>query len=408
MSSMKVPMENRRLYVHCRAATMSGGYGLIDDAAIAVQHGRIIWVGPQAEVPPSYQAFLKDDLGGRLVTPALIDCHTHLVFGGNRAREFEMRLGGASYQDISRAGGGIMSTVRDTRRASFDDLVTQALRRLDALINEGVAVVEIKSGYGLTIEHEIRMLRVARHLETRRPVKIMTTWLAAHAVPPEYKDRADAYIDEIVIEGMRQAHAEGLVDAVDGFCENIGFSTAQMKRVFDVAKSLGLPVKLHAEQLSDQKGAILTTQYDGLSADHLEYLAPGDVPAFAASGAVAVLLPGAFYTLNETQLPPMEALRAHGVPLAISTDCNPGTSPISSILTAMNMACTQFGMTPEDALSGVTRNAATALGLSGDYGVIASGALAQLVVWDVDHPAELSYWVGGAPLHRRITQEAIS
>ncbi|WP_017931451.1 imidazolonepropionase [Robiginitomaculum antarcticum] len=402
-------MENRRLYVQCRAATMQSGakaYGLIEDCAIAVSEGRVVWTGAQESLPAEYAQFTQEDLGGRLVTPALIDCHTHLIFSGNRAREFEMRLGGASYEEIARAGGGIISTVKATRGASFDDLVTQSLRRLDALIGEGVAVVEIKSGYGLTIEDEMRMLRVARHLETLRPVKIVTTWLAAHAVPPEYKGRADAYLDEVVIAGLKQAHGEGLVDAVDGFCEQIGFSAAQIERVFIAARDLGLPVKLHAEQLSDQKGAILTGKYQGLSADHLEYLAPEDVPAFATSGVVAVLLPGAYYTLNETQLPPVDALRQHGVVMAIATDCNPGTSPISSILTAMNMACTQFAMTPEEALAGTTRNAAKVLGLLGEYGVIAPGARAELAVWNVDYPAELSYWMGGAPLHHRITHKA--
>lgn len=398
-------MSQIDIYEDCKAATMASGpvpYGLIDDAVIIVEDGLIKWAGPRSECPDAYKGE-RQSLGGRLVTPALIDCHTHLVFGGNRAREFEMRLEGVSYEEIARRGGGIISTVKATRGASFDELIETALVRLGDLMADGVGVVEIKSGYGLTIQDEIRMLRAARHLETLRPVKIVTSWLAAHAVPPEYSGLADAYIDEVVIPGLQQAHAERLVDAVDGFCENIGFTRVQMSRIFDAAKALGLPVKLHAEQLSDQKGALLTAKYNGLSADHLEYLAPEDVPEFAGSGAVAVLLPGAFYTLRETQLPPMDALREHKVDMAVATDCNPGSSPISSLLTAMNMACTEFSMTPEEALAGVTRNAAKALGLTGDYGVIGVGAAAELAVWNVSHPAELSYWVGRSPLERRIS-----
>lgn len=395
------------LYTNCTAACLVAGvkdYGLVESAAIAVAGNEIVWAGPRKQCPDAYEHYTQKSLEGRLVTPALIDCHTHLIFGGNRSQEFEMRLNGASYAEISRNGGGIISTVMATKNASFDELVEQALGRLDDLISEGVSVVEIKSGYGLTIEHEIRMLRVARRLGELRPVKIMTTWLAAHALPPLYKNRADTYIDEIVIPGLKIAHAEGLVDAVDGFCETIGFTPQQIERVMKAAKTLGLPVKLHAEQLSDQKGALLAAQYNALSADHLEYLAHTDVEAFAKSGTVAVLLPGAFYTLGDTQLPPMEALRQHGVDIAIATDCNPGSSPISSILTIMNMACTQFAITPEEALAGVTRNAAKALGLDGKYGVIAPGFSADLAVWNVSHPAELSYWVGGSPLHALIRQ----
>lgn len=400
---------DRLLYINCQVACLDEGmenYGLIDSAAIAVDGDEILWVGPEDECPLAYEKLARKSLEGRLVTPALIDCHTHLVFGGNRAREFEMRLGGASYEEISRNGGGILSTVRATRDASFEELVDQALVRLDDLMTEGVSVVEIKSGYGLTIEDEIRMLRVARKLATLRPVKIMTTWLAAHAVPPPYKGRAEAYIEEVVIDGLKRANAEGLVDAVDGFCETIAFTPEQIERVFKVAQDLGLPVKLHAEQLSDQKGALLAARYKGLSADHLEYLAPDDVEIFARSNSVAILLPGAFYTLGETQLPPIEALRRHKVDMAIATDCNPGSSPISSILTVMNMACTQFAMTPEEALAGVTRNAAKALGLNGRYGVIAPGAYADLAVWNVSHPAEFSYWVGASPLHALITHRS--
>jgi imidazolonepropionase len=345
----------------------------------------------------------RQDLGGKLVTPALIDCHTHLVFAGSRAQEFEARLKGASYQEIAISGGGIFSTVLATRNATDEDLIRQSLWRLDNLINEGVVVVEIKSGYGLTIEDELRMLRIARKLGTLRPVKIVTTWLAAHAIPPEYSGRADQYIDEIAIPGLRQGAAQGLIDAVDGFCEDIAFSCSQIERLFSVAKSLNIPVKLHAEQLTDQKGALLAAKYQGLSADHLEYLSGSDMHEFSASGTVAVLLPGAFYTLKETQLPPIDSLRKHNVDIAIATDCNPGSSPLSSILAAMNMACTQFSMTPEEALTGVTRSAAKALNLSGQYGIVAPGAFAELAVWDVQHPAELAFWIGGSFLNKRIT-----
>ncbi|KJS39168.1 MAG: imidazolonepropionase [Hyphomonas sp. BRH_c22] len=399
-------MTKAVFFSDCTLASMKWGeadYGLIPDAAFAIRGGRIVWTGKAEHKPAEFQDTPTESLDGRLVTPALIDCHTHMVFGGNRAREFEQRLRGASYEEIARSGGGIASTVAATRTASFDQLVEQSLRRLDSLIGEGVAVVEIKSGYGLTIDDEMRMLRVARHLETLRPVNVRTTWLAAHAVPANYSGRPDAYIDEVAIPGLVQASAEGLVDAVDGFCETFAFTPGQIERVFQAAHSLGLPVKLHAEQLSDQKGALLAARYSALSADHLEYLTDADVEAFAAAGTVAVLLPGAFYTLKETRLPPVAALRDHGVAIAIATDCNPGTSPISSILTAMNMACTEFALTPEEALAGTTRCAARALGLSGEYGEITISARAELAVWDVEHPSELSYWIGGSPLHKRLS-----
>lgn len=399
-------MQREVLYTECRVATMHSGkpdYGLIENGAIAVRNGRIAWVGDAQVLPAQYSNYSNEPLGQRLITPALIDCHTHLVFGGNRASEFEMRLNGASYEEISKAGGGIVSTVRATRLASDEELLQSAITRLDGLISEGVAVVEIKSGYGLTIADEMRMLRVARKLESLRPVKILTTWLAAHALPVEYKGKPDDYINEVAILGLQQAAEEGLVDAVDGFCETIGFSPAQIERLFEVAHSLGLPVKLHAEQLSDQKGALLVGKYAGLSADHLEHLSVDDVPKFAESGAVAVMLPGAFYTLRESKIPPINVFRSAGVEMAVATDCNPGSSPISSILTVMNIACTQFSMTPEEALAGTTRCAAKALGLQGDYGVIEDGALAELAVWNVQHPAELSYWVGPSKFHKRIS-----
>lgn len=399
-------MTRPTLFTDCTVATMESGrpsYGLIEDAAILQRDGLIEWVGRSGAVPGKRSEMAEQSFQGRLVTPALIDCHTHLVFGGNRAKEFEQRLQGVSYEEIARSGGGINSTVESTRTASFEALVSASLRRLDDLISDGVAVVEVKSGYGLTIEDEIRMLRVARKLEALRPVKIVTTWLAAHALPPAFKDRPDNYIDEVAIPGLVRAAEEGLVDAVDGFCEAIGFSPAQIERVFQAAASLGLPVKLHAEQISDLKGALLAARYSALSADHLEFLSETDVPKFARAGTVAVLLPGAFYTLRETKLPPIAALRKHGVDIAIATDCNPGSSPLSSLLAAMNMACIQFSLTPEEALAGTTRNAAKALGLAGMYGEITQGAKTELAVWDVAHPADLSYWIGRSPLHMRLS-----
>ncbi len=372
-------------------------YGLIPDAAIAVEGDRIAWVGPRADAPKGEAV----DLGGRLVTPALIDCHTHIVHGGHRAGEFEQRLLGASYEEIARAGGGIISTVRATRAATVDGLVASALPRLDALIADGVATVEVKSGYGLDIDTELNMLRAARRLATLRPVTIRTTFLGAHAVPPDYKDRADAYLTEACLPALSAAHAEGLVDAVDGFCEGIAFSPAQIARVFDAAKALGLPVKLHAEQLSNLHGAALAASYGALSADHLEYLDDAGIAAMAKSGTVATILPGAFYAIRETKAPPIAALRAAGVPMAVSTDMNPGTSPMGSVLLAMNMACTLFRLTPEEALKGTTINAARALGLT-DRGRLAPGLRADLAVWAAETPAELSYRFGFNPLHSLI------
>lgn len=394
-----------RVFKRCSAATMLAGavpYGLVENAAVVVQDGQIAWVGTQDELPARFADWPSDDLGGALVTPALIDCHTHIVFGGDRSREFEMRLGGASYEEIARGGGGIISTVKATRAASDDELLQSALRRVDDLLAEGTAVIEVKSGYGLTIKHEIRMLRVARAIEEERPVRIVTSWLAAHALPPEYADAADRYIDEVAIPGLEAAHVERMVDAVDGFCEGIGFSPAQIRRVFDRARKLGIRVKLHAEQLSDLKGAVLAAEYDALSADHLEYLAEADVPRLAEAGVTAVLLPGAFYSLRETKLPPIDALRAHGVALALATDCNPGSSPMSSLRLAMNMGCNLFGLTPEEALAGVTRNGAAALGLQSEYGTIEPGKRAELAVWDASHPSNLAYWIGGNLLRGRI------
>ncbi len=388
-----------------RLASMCEGgapYGLVEDAGIAIEGDMIVWAGAMSNLPERFSGWERTDFGGRLATPALVDCHTHLVFGGNRAREFEMRLEGASYEEVARAGGGIVSTVSATRGMDEDALVEDALKRLDALLAEGVSTVEVKSGYGLTVEDELKMLRAARRLAELRPVRIKTSYLAAHAVPAEYRGREDAYIDAVVLPGMDAAHAEGLVDAVDGFCEGIAFSPAQMARVFDRARELGLPVKLHAEQLSNLGGAKMAASYGALSADHLEYLDEEDVAAMAASGTVAVLLPGAFYTLRETQYPPLAALRKHGVRIAVATDCNPGSSPLASLLLTVNMACTLFRMTPEEALVGATREGARALGLAEEIGTIEAGKRAEIAIWDVEHPAELAYRIGFNPLHRRI------
>ncbi|MGM0740570.1 MAG: imidazolonepropionase [Pseudomonadota bacterium] len=391
------------LLQNATVATMVGDrpYGLIENAAIAIANGLVRWIGPAADLPAEHSTEPAEDLGGRLVTPALIDCHTHIVHGGDRAGEFEMRLGGASYEEVARAGGGIVSTVRATRDADEATLLAGALRFADALIAEGASVIEVKSGYGLDIETELRMLRVARRIATLRPVRIVTTFLGAHALPPEMKGRPDAYIDDICLPALEAAAAEGLVDAVDGFCEGIAFDTAQIGRVFDTAKRLGLPVKLHAEQLSHIGGTRLAARYGALSADHVEYANDEDAAAMAAAGSVAVLLPGAFYTLHETQKPPVAAFRAHGVPMALATDCNPGSSPMSSLLLSMNMGCTLFGMTPQEALAGVTCHAAKALGLA-DCGTIAPGQRADLAIWDAAQPAELAYRIGFNPLYRRI------
>ena len=394
----------RKLLTNLKLASMVPGaepYGLVEDAAVAVEAGRIAWAGKRADLPSHYGGWPAETMDGRLVTPGLIDCHTHIVFGGNRAREFEMRLEGASYEEIARAGGGIVSTVMATRKATVDELVEDALPRVDHLLAEGVTAIEIKSGYGLDIDTELNMLRAARRIGAERPVTVMTTFLGAHAVPAEYRDRADAYIDEVCIPALEVACKAGLVDAVDGFCEGIAFTPAQIERVFVKARELGLPLKLHAEQLSNLGGAKLAARYEALSADHLEYLDEDGVKAMTDAGTVGVILPGAFYTLRETQLPPIHLFRKHGVPMAVATDCNPGSSPMTSLLLTMNMACTLFRMTPEEALAGVTRNAATALGLD-ESGTVEPGNRADLAIWNVAHPAELSYRIGFNPLHQRI------
>lgn len=374
------------------------GYGLIPNGAIAMRGGLIEWVGPVSKVPDAFNDAPRQSLNGRLVTPGLIDCHTHVVFGGDRAKEFEMRLEGASYEEVARAGGGIVSTVAATRETDETQLLAQALRRVDDLIAQGVTVIEVKSGYGLDIETEAKMLRIARTIEKNRPIRVKTSFLGAHAVPKGMD--ADTYVDEVCLPALVAAHEAGLVDAVDGFCEGIALNPNQIRRVFDKAKSLGLPVKLHAEQLSHLGGTKLAAEYAALSADHVEYANEGDARALAQSGTVAVLLPGAFYTLREAQAPPVTAFREHGVRMAVATDWNPGSSPLGSLLLAMNMACTLFRLTPMEALAGTTRHAAKALGLD-DCGVIKSKLRADLAVWDVKDPAELSYRIGSNPLHTR-------
>jgi len=395
-------MPAPHVYKEATLATMqpeAGDYGLIPNAALVTDGGKIAWLGPMADLPKPYASVSSTNLAGRLITPALIDCHTHIVHGGNRALEFEMRLQGASYEEIARAGGGIVSTVTATRNTSDADLLKAALTRVDALIAEGVSTIEVKSGYGLDIETELKMLRTARQIATQRPVRVSTSFLGAHAVPKGAN--ADTYIDDVCIPALKTAHAEGLVDMVDGFCEGIAFDVAQMTRVFDTAKALGLPIKLHAEQLSNIGGTQLAARYNALSADHVEYASEADAAALANSNTVAVLLPGAFYTLHETQKPPVAAFRAHSVPMALATDWNPGSSPLGSLLLSMNMGCTLFGLTPAEALAGTTRHAAAALGLT-DSGTLAAGKRADLAIWNVATPAELSYGIGINPLHTRI------
>lgn len=392
---------NLQLWTNCRAATVEAGvaepYGLIDDAALVIDGETLAWVGPRAALPATLlaQCAVQHDAGGALVTPGLIDCHTHLVYGGDRAHEFEQRLNGASYEDIARAGGGIASTVQATRLASAAELMAQSRARLQRLMAEGVTTLEIKSGYGLALEHERKTLAVARALGRRHRVDVRTTFLGAHAIPVEFAGRSDDYVDA-VLQMLPVLHAEGLIDAVDAFCERMAFSIEQTERVFAAAHALSLPVKLHAEQLSDSGGAQLAARYGALSCDHLEWLSNDGARAMAAAGTVAVLLPGAFYFLRETKLPPVALLRAHQIPMAISTDCNPGSSPCTSLLLMLNMACTLFRLTPEEALAGVTRHAAAALGLS-DRGVLAAGKRADFVLWGVQRPAELSYAFGSNP-----------
>jgi imidazolonepropionase len=399
------------LFTNVHLATMVNGYGELRDAAIAVRDGRIAWLGPRAEAVR--EAVHVHDCGGAWLTPGLIDCHTHIVHAGNRSDEFEARLNGASYEDIARSGGGIMSTVRATRAASVDELVRQSAPRVASLLAEGVTTLEIKSGYGLDLASEEKMLRAARRIGELMPVRVAATFLGAHALPPEYAGRPDDYIEHLCTAMLPALAAQGLVDAVDAFCERIGFTHAQTERVFAHASRLGLPVKLHAEQLSDQRGTELVARYKGLSADHLEYLSGEGIAAMAAAGTVAVLLPGAFYFLRETVVPPIAALREAGVPIALATDCNPGTSPMTSILMAMNMGCTLWRLTPQEALVGCTINAARSLGLHRQVGTLEVGKRADFALWDIARPADLAYAIGfnpcravvndGVPRQRQVT-----
>jgi imidazolonepropionase len=394
-----------RIWTNARLLTLAQGspnLGLMDHGAIAVRDGRILFAGPEADLPGELSGFEATDCEGRLVTPGLVDCHTHLVHVGDRAREFEMRLAGASYEEIARAGGGIVSSVTQLRAADEAELVRQTLPRLDALMAEGVTTVEVKSGYGLTIPDELKMLRAARRLAEERPVSVVTSYLGAHATPAEYKGRNADFIADVVLPGLKQAHELGLADAVDGFCEGIAFSPDDIRQVFDLARSLGLPVKLHADQLSNLGGARLAADYGALSAEHLEYTDEDGAAAMAKSGTVAVILPGAFYFIRETKKPPIDLFRKHGVGMALATDNNPGTSPLTSLLLTMNMGATLFGMTVEECLAGVTREAARALGLQAQTGTLEAGKWADLAIWDVEKPAELVYRMGFNPLHQRV------
>lgn len=387
------------LWLNANLATMTGGYGILRNAGIGIKNGQIAWVGSREQLPgnPAEMAREVHDAKGRWITPGLIDCHTHLVYAGNRAEEFEQRLNGKTYADIAQAGGGILSTVRATRAASQEELAAQSAKRLKQLLAEGVTTVEIKSGYGLDTASEAKMLRVARMLGKTYPVSVRTTFLGAHALPPEFTDNPDGYVEYLCNDTLPYIQREKLADAVDGFCESIGFSPAQITRIFDVSTKAGLPVKLHAEQLTDQGGAAIAARYHALSADHLEFVSEDGVKAMAESNTVAVLLPGAFYFLKETRKPPIHLLRQHGVAMALATDSNPGTSPTTSLLLMLNMACTLFQLTPLEALQGVTVHAAKALGLLDQTGTLEPGKAADFAFWDIAHPAELSYHLGYNP-----------
>jgi imidazolonepropionase len=398
-------MRFDRIWLNARLATLAEGaesLGIVEGGALAAKDGRIVFAGPQPDLPTGWDAQERIDCEERWITPGLIDCHTHLVFAGNRAHEFELRLKGASYEEIARAGGGIISTVRATRAASEDDLVASALPRLDRLMAEGCTTVEIKSGYGLDLETEARMLRAARRLAQERPVAVTTSFLGAHALPPEAQGDKDRYIDLVCEEMLPAVAREGLADAVDAFCEGIAFSPEQTARVFAAARACGLPVKLHADQLSDLGGARLAAEHGALSADHLEYTSEEGAAALAKAGTVAVLLPGAFYTLRETQAPPVAAFRRHRTRMALATDCNPGTSPLTSLLTVLNMGATLFRLTVEECLAGVTREAARALGRLHEVGTLERGKACDLAIWSIERPAELIYRLGFNPLHSRV------
>ncbi|WP_426158566.1 imidazolonepropionase [Pseudomonas sp. TSRC2-2] len=396
----------KTLWQHCQVATMANGaYSIIEDAAIVTSGTLIEWIGPRAQLP-SGEFPAVNDLQGAWVTPGLIDCHTHTVFGGNRSGEFEQRLQGVSYAEIAAQGGGIASTVRATREASEDELFASAAKRLKSLMRDGVTTVEMKSGYGLDLANERKLLRVIRRLAEELPISVRSTCLAAHALPPEYKDRADDYIDLVCEQMLPALAAEGLIDAVDAFCEYLAFSPEQVERVFVAAQQLGLPVKLHAEQLSSLHGSSLAARYKALSADHLEFMDEDDAIAMAAADTVAVLLPGAFYFLRETQLPPMDALRKHKVKIAIASDLNPGTSPALSLRLMLNMACTCLRMTPEEALAGATIHAAQALGMAQTHGSLEVGKVADFVAWDIERPADLAYWLGG-DLDKRVVRHGV-
>jgi imidazolonepropionase len=391
------------LLTDCRLATMAQGdgpWGAIEDGAILIRDGRLAWVGPRADLP-AHDAARTERLDGRWVTPGLIDCHTHLVFGGNRAHEFERRLTGVPYEQIAREGGGIVSTMTATRAAPEDDLLVSALDRLSGLTATGVTTVEIKSGYGLNLDDELKMLRVARRVGAAGGVRVSTSFLGLHALPPEHRADRAAWLDLMIDHVLPAAHAEGLVDAVDAYCEPIAFTREEVARLFDRARSLGLPVKLHADQLSNGGGGALAAAHGALSADHVEHIDEAGVVAMAAAGTVAVLLPGAFLMLRETTPPPVDLFRRHGVAMAVATDCNPGTSPLASMAAALNLACVQFRLTPEEAVAGATRHAAAALGLSAEIGTLEAGKAADLAAWDVERPAELCYWLGKPLLHRR-------
>jgi imidazolonepropionase len=390
------------LYLNAHLATMAGSdeYGIVEDGAIAVDDGRIQWLGPVNELPSAARSNAGgiEDLDAAWVTPGLVDCHTHLVYAGNRSNEFEMRLKGADYQAIAKAGGGITSTVRAVRAAEEAEIFEQSKPRLQDMLADGITTLEVKSGYGLDLKNELKLLKVIKQLSAQTPARIRATFLGAHTVPPEYQGRPDDYVQLIITSILPEVAKQNLASAVDVFCETIGFTLDQTERIFQAARERGLAIKLHAEQLSDSKGAVLAARYQALSVDHLEYLDPGDVPALAKGGCVAVLLPGAFYYLNETQKPPIQAMRSASVPMAVSTDANPGTSPVLSIRSMMNMVCVLFGLTPAEALAGVTRYASQALGLQDEIGTLEVGKFADFAVWDVSSPADLAYQLGGNPL----------